>query len=195
MNFCPSLRSKCLTLSQRAQTRMKQHSLEKLLNESLLEEQGIEARDRVPVSSEARNLKELYETRRIGASVEEDSQIRESASKLFNALTQLTVCGPEIRVLEAMVVNEQVEEKENDRAQRPDQEQNIDIEQEDMELIAEAEQLFSRQISAAELDHKTIGYILPYRHTGVWHCMFRSSDLVLVISVTTSRKMKVADQS
>ncbi|KAH0287673.1 hypothetical protein M436DRAFT_60193 [Aureobasidium namibiae CBS 147.97] len=73
LNFCPSLRSKCLTLSQRAQTRMKQYSFEKLLNESLLEKHGIEARNRVPVGSEARNLKQLYETRRIGASVEEDS--------------------------------------------------------------------------------------------------------------------------
>jgi len=174
---------------------MREYSLEEHLDESLLVKRGITMRDRVLIIPEARTLEHLYETHRTSASVEKQSKIRESASKLFNALTQLTVCGPEIRVLEAMVVNEQVEEKGNDRAQRPDQEQNIDIEQEDMDLIDEAERLFTRQVSAAELDHKTIGYILPYRHIGVWHCMFRSSDLVLVISVTASRKMKVTDQS
>jgi hypothetical protein len=173
---------------------MREYSLEEHLDESLLVKRGITMRDRVLIIPEARMLEHLYETHRTSASVEKQSKIRESASKLFKALTQLTVCGPEIRVLEAMVVDEQVEEKDNDRAQRQDQEQNIDIEQEDMKLIAEAEQLLSRQVAIAEFDHKAVGYILPYRHTGVWHCMFRSSDLILVISVTASRKMKVADQ-
>ncbi|KAH0214413.1 hypothetical protein KCV03_g8462, partial [Aureobasidium melanogenum] len=95
-------------------------------------------------------LEVSHEALDASASAEKQSKIRESASKLFKALTQLTVCGPEIRVLEAMVVNEQTKEKENDRAQRSDQEQNIDIEQEDMKLIAEAEQLFSRQIIQRE---------------------------------------------
>ncbi|KAG9801026.1 hypothetical protein KCU95_g108, partial [Aureobasidium melanogenum] len=148
--FSPSLRSKCLTLSGIAQTRMREYSLEEHLDESLL-------------------------------------------AKLL--LPRNNPRFEKIRVLEAMVVNEQTKEKENDRAQRSDQEQNIDIEQEDMKLIAEAEQLFSRQVAIAEYDHKAVGYILPYRHTGVWHCMFRSSDLILVISVTASRKMKAVNKN
>lgn len=85
---------------------MKQYLFEQLLDESLLDKHGIEARDRVPVDSGARNLKHLYETRRIGTSAEMDSQIRENASKLFNTLAQLTVCGPKIRVLEVVIVDE-----------------------------------------------------------------------------------------
>jgi hypothetical protein len=94
LDFCPSLRSKCLTLSQQARTRIEYYSLRKVLDEWLPVEQAIAAEDRVPVSSEARNLKHLYETRRVSPSVEEDSKIRESASKLFNTLAQLTACGP-----------------------------------------------------------------------------------------------------
>ena len=170
---------------------MKQYSFEKLLDESLLEKHGIEARDRVPVGSEARNLKQLYETRRIGASVEEDSQIRESASKLFNTLAQLTVCGPKIRVLEVVIVDEHAGETDVDRANQSNQEQNIKAEQEDMKLIAEAERLFRQQVSAAAPNQKGVRYILPYRHTGVWHCLFRSSELICVVSVTESRRIKV----
>lgn len=170
---------------------MKQYSFEKLLDESLIKEQGKEARDRVLLSSGARNLKQLYRTRRIGASVEENSQIRESASKLFGTLAQLTTCGPKIRALEAVIVEEHAGETEIDKAYQSHQEQNVETEQEDRNLIVKAERLFRQQVSAADPNQKEVRYILPYPHTGVWHCLFRSSEFVCVISVTESRKIKV----
>jgi hypothetical protein len=194
--FCPSLQNKCLTLSQQARTRMKQYSLEKYLDEPHLEEYGIAAKDRVPISFEARNLKYLYQTRRVGASIEENSKIQESVSNLFNALAQLTTCGLGIKVLEAMVVDEQPEEPDLNRAYRSDQEKDNKIKQEDMALVAKAEQLLEEQlleeqVSVADLNQEGVRCILPFRHAGVWHCLFRSSEFICVISVTKSREMKV----
>jgi hypothetical protein len=191
LDFCPSLRSKCLTLSQQARARIEYYSLEKVLDEWLPVEQAIAAEDRVPVSIEVRNLKHLYETRRVSPSIEEDSKIRESVSKLFNTLAQLTACGPRIQVLEVVTVDEQAEKTDLNRAYQSNQEQNIKIVQEDMALVAKAEQLFEKQVPEADPDQKGVRYILPYRHNGVWHCLFRSSKIIYVISVTESREMKV----
>ena len=170
---------------------MREYSLEEHLDESLLVKRGITIRDRVLVIPEARTLEHLYETYRTSASVEKKSKIRESASKLFNTLAQLTACGPEIQVLEVVIVDEHAGETDVDRANQSNQEQNIKAEQEDMKLIAEAERLFRQQVSAAAPNQKGVRYILPYRHTGVWHCLFRSSKIIYVISVTESREMKV----
>jgi hypothetical protein len=173
---------------------MEQYSLKKLLDESLLVKHAIAARDRVPVSPEAWNLKHLYEVHGIGVSVEEDLKVQESASKLFNTLAQLTACEPRIRVLEVMVVDDRVGETEVQRTHQSDQQKMIEIEQEDMDLVAKAEKLFREQVSVSDLDQKAVRYILPYRHAGVWHCMFRSSDSILVISVTENKEMKVTDR-
>jgi hypothetical protein len=191
LDFCPSLRNKCLTLSQQARTRIEHYSLEKVLDELLRVKQGIEKNDRKRVSPGARDLKPLYETRRVDASIDEGIKIRESASKLFNTLAQMIACEPGIKVLEAATVDEQAGEIEIDRAYQSNQEQDIKIEQEDIELFAKAEQLFEQQVSVADSDQKGHVYILPYRHTGVWHCLFRSSKFICVISVTESRKSKV----
>lgn len=170
---------------------MEYYSLEKVLDEWLPEERAIAPEDRVPVSPEARNLRHLYETRRVSPSIEEDSKIRESASKLFNTLAQLTACGPRIQVLEVVTVDEQAKETDLNRAYQSNQEMNIKTVQEDMVLVAKAEQLFEEQVPVADPNQEGVKYILPYRHTGVWHCLFRSSKIIYVISATESREMKV----
>lgn len=73
--FCPSLRNKCLILSQQARTRLKQCSIDKVFDESHLKECGILAKDRVPMSVEVRNLHHLYQTRRVGED-EKEARIR-----------------------------------------------------------------------------------------------------------------------
>ncbi|KAG9957639.1 hypothetical protein KCU78_g24662, partial [Aureobasidium melanogenum] len=52
------------------------------------------------------------------------------------------------------------------------------------------EQLCRERIAAAELGQKKVVYILPYQNAGVWHCVLRTSDFFLVISVSGNRKMK-----
>ncbi|KAG9537540.1 hypothetical protein KCU97_g23070, partial [Aureobasidium melanogenum] len=102
----------------------------------------------------------------------------------------LTTCGPEIRVLKIEDAEEKVGEEENSVAQGSYRRSDIDIEQENAELAAKAEQLCRERIAAAELGQKKVVYILPYQNAGVWHCVLRTSDFFLVISVSGNRKMK-----
>ncbi|KAG9801116.1 hypothetical protein KCU95_g74, partial [Aureobasidium melanogenum] len=139
----------------------------KVLDEPHLEEYGIAAKDRVPDSRKC--VKALQH---IG-----------SADYMW-AWNQ----SPRSRV------GEQAEETDLDRAYQPDQEQDTKTEQEDSELIAKAEQLFRKQVTESDPDHTGVRYILPYRHAGVWHCLFRSSEFTCVIYVTESRKIKAVNK-
>ncbi|TIA27837.1 hypothetical protein D6C78_10992, partial [Aureobasidium pullulans] len=166
-SFWPSVQAYEMNASP-SRTRIEQYSLEKVLDEPHLEEYGIAAKDRVPVSSEARNLKYLYQTRRVSASIGFEKSSKPSGRT--GGRTDL------------------------DRAYQPDQEQDTKTEQEDSELIAKAEQLFRKQVTESDPDHTGVRYILPYRHAGVWHCLFRSSEFTCVIYVTESRKIKAVNK-
>lgn len=77
--FCPCFQNKCLILSQQARTRLKQCSLDKVLDESHLEECGILAKARVLMSFEARDPHHLYQTRRVG---EDEKEVRIRSEEL-----------------------------------------------------------------------------------------------------------------
>lgn len=168
---------------------MKRYLSEKDLDDSLPKEYGMKAEsDRVKVGFQAKNLKDLYRTRKINASSQEDRKIEEIASKLFNTLARLTACGSGVRVLEVVTVDEEAGKTKIDRAYQSNQEQNIKIEREDLLL---AEELFRKQVPVADTN---LRYILPYRYTGIWHCLFRSSEFTCIISVTEGREIKVTDR-
>ena len=108
-------------------------------------------------------------------------------------IEHLRTCGPEIRVLEIEDADGRVGEKENSVAQGSNRRSDIDIEQENAELATKAEQLCRERIAVAELGRKKVVYILPYQDAGVWHCVLRTSDFVLNVSVSGNRKMKVIE--
>ena len=164
-----------------------------ILEERLNLEDKAGERDHTPAVAEAKTLEHLRTMHRPGASSEQDTKLRGSASRLFDTLAQLTTCGPEIRVLKIKDADEKVGEKENSAAQGSNQRTDIDIEQENAELVAKAEQLCREQIAVADLGQKKVIYVLPYQDAGVWHCVLRASDFVLIVSVSGNRKMKVIE--
>lgn len=168
--------------------------MEEWLDESLFFiETGIAQGDCKPAVAEARTLKYLHTTYGPSASIEQDVEIRESASKLSGALTEITTCGPEIRFLEVVGTCEQMAGKRSRTAQESNWGPHINIEQGDTELIAKAEELFREQVDVADLGQNEVIYILPYQHAGVWHCGLKMSDFILITSVSQDKKMRTID--
>ncbi|KAH0048289.1 hypothetical protein KCU96_g24301, partial [Aureobasidium melanogenum] len=191
LEFCPSMRNRCEVWLKKVEKRLEEPTMNALmLKERLDLEDRTGKRDHTPAVAEVKTIEHLRTTHRPGASSEQDIEFRESASRLFNTLAQLTTCGSEIRVLKIEDADEKVGEKENSVAQGSNRRSDIDIEQENAELAAKAEQLCRERIAAAELGQKKVVYILPYQNAGVWHCVLRASDFILVISASGNKKMK-----
>lgn len=172
---------------------MKIYQMKESLDRSLFKNNAIAHEDRKPIALDVRELKHLHTTHESSTTVENDTAILDSASDLFSALAQLFVCGPEIRVHKAIHVDEQVEEMNNKTARKSSQESENGVEQVETELIAKAEQIFSKEVKLQSSGLNEIIYILPYRHAGVWHCVLRSSASILVISVSRSEEIKVIE--
>lgn len=172
---------------------MKIFRMKESLDKSLFKNNAIAHGDRKPIALEVRELKYLHTTHESSTTVENDAAILDSASDLFGALAQLFACGPEIRVHKAIHVDDQVEETDNKTVRKSSQESEKGAEQVETELIAKAEQIFSKEVKVQSSGLNEIIYILPYRHAGVWHCVLRSSASILVISVSWSEEIKVID--
>ncbi|THY71176.1 hypothetical protein D6C93_10523, partial [Aureobasidium pullulans] len=199
LKFCPSMRNRCKVWLKKVKKRLEEPPLNALLlGKRLNLKDEAEERDPTPAVAEARRLEHLRTTHRPATSSEQDTKIdesasklsNESASKLFDTLAQLTTCSPEIRVLKIKDGNEKVGEEEKSVAQGSNRRSDIDIEQENAELAAKAEQLCRERVAAAELGQKKVVYILPYQNAGVWHCVLRAPDFILIVSVSGNRKMK-----
>ncbi|KAH0360793.1 hypothetical protein KCU65_g9167, partial [Aureobasidium melanogenum] len=185
------MRNRCEVWLKKVAKRLEEPTMNALmLKERLDLKDKTGKRDHTPTVAEVKTIEHLRTTHRPGAPSEQDLEFCESASRLFNTLAQLTTCGPEIRVLKIEDAEEKVGEEENSVAQGSYRRSDIEIEQENAELAAKAEQLCRERIAAAELGQKKVVYILPYRNAGIWHCVLRTSDFVLVVSVSGNRKMK-----
>ncbi|KAH0196342.1 hypothetical protein KCU99_g9458, partial [Aureobasidium melanogenum] len=191
LKFCPSMRNRCNVWLKKVNKRLGKPPMNALLLDKWidLEDKGGE-RDHTPAVAEAKTLEHLRTTHGPGASSELDIEIRESASRLFDTSARLTTCGSEIRVLKIEDASEKVGDEENSVAQGSKRRSDIDIEQENAELAAKAEQLCKERIAVADLGQMKDVYILPYQNAGVWHCVLRASDFVLNVSVSENRKMK-----